>query len=109
MACLCQDLEAWAESAPEEPSDRSTDAEMAHFEKAEKLHRGQFELIQNQASRLSASLGVGKIRDKVLSPALLGFVQVQEGVRFAFSTEEAGSDEPLPLGCRLSFLHIISK
>lgn len=63
--------------------------------------------MQSQATRLSASLGVGKLKGKILQQALLGFVR--EGVRFAFSTDEAESDEPLPLGCRLSFLHILSK
>jgi hypothetical protein len=56
---------------------------------------------------LSASLGVGKLSDKNLVPALLGFVR--EGVRFAFSTKEPGDEEELPLGSRLSFLLILSK
>jgi len=63
--------------------------------------------MQNQASRLSASLGVGKIKKKELSAALFGFVR--EGVRFAFSTDEPGSEEEAPLGCRLPFLSILSK
>jgi hypothetical protein len=56
---------------------------------------------------LSASLGVGKLSDKNLVPALLGFVR--EGVRFSFSTKEPGDEEDLPLGSRLSFLLILSK
>ena len=67
----------------------------------------QFEFIQNQATKLAASLGVAKIRDELLARALLGFVR--EGIRFAFSTEEEGSDEDLPLGCRLPFLRILNK
>lgn len=63
--------------------------------------------MQNQASRLSASLGVGKIKDKKLAAALFGFVR--EGVRFAFSIDDPRSDEDLPLGCRLAFLLILSK
>jgi len=38
---------------------------------------------------------------------LLGFMR--EGVRFAFSTDDPGSEEDLPLGARLSFLSIMSK
>lgn len=63
--------------------------------------------IQTQAGRLSASLGVGKIRDKNLVQGLFGFVQ--EGIRFAFSTEYVGSQEDLPLGARLTFLLILTK
>jgi cohesin complex subunit SA-1/2 len=56
---------------------------------------------------LSASLGVGKLSDKNLVPALLGFVR--EGVRFSFSINEPGDEEDLPLGSRLTFLLILSK
>ena len=41
MACLRQDFEAWAESEPDEPSDRPSDAEMQEYEEQEKLHRLQ--------------------------------------------------------------------
>ena len=62
----------------------------------------KFEAIENRAARLSASLGVGTIRDKTLAPALVGFVR--EGLRYAFSTDIEGSEETLLLGERLSFL-----
>jgi len=52
------------------------------------------------------SLGVGKLSDPRLSPALQGFLK--EGIRFAFSTTDNGQDE-LVLGSRLSFLAIMSK
>lgn len=132
MACLRQDYEEWAESEPEELGDRPTDAEMAEYDEATAAHKErvsvfylyrtmkrivygvlshpvfiQFEFIQSQASKLASSLGVAKIRDERLARALLGFVR--EGIRFAFSTEEDGSDEDLPLGCRLPFLRILTK
>ena len=52
------------------------------------------------------SLGVGKLSDKKLASALIGFVQ--EGVRFAFHGDKVGEDE-LVLGSRLPFLLIMSK
>ena len=107
MACLRQKFEEWAEDEPEEPGDRPTDAEMQEFEEKEQLHREKFDALVTISARFASSLGVGKIRDKILNTALLGFVR--EGVRFAFSTDIKGSDEPLPLGCRLVFLSILSK
>ena len=67
----------------------------------------QFQALEHQAQRLSASLGVGKITDAELANGLLGFVR--EGLRFAFSRDEPGSDEPLFLGARLPFLRLVSK
>lgn len=67
----------------------------------------QFEAIENRAARLSASLGVGSIRDKTLAPALVGFVR--EGIRFSFSTATEGSDEAVLPGDRLTFLLPLSK
>jgi len=64
-------------------------------------------MIENQAQRLSASLGVGKLSGRHLASALLGFVK--EGVRFAFSTKEPGYEEELPLGAQLPFLRILTK
>ena len=52
------------------------------------------------------SLGVGKLSDPKLSPALQGFLK--EGIRFAFSTSD-DDDDDLVLGGRLSFLSIMSK
>lgn len=127
MAGLRQDFDDWGNSEPEElDSDSPTDAEMQEYDQAEKaykervrnnarllsFHRGpltrvQFELLVLQASRLSASLGVGKLTDPKLKPSVLGFVR--EGVRIAFSTDVAGYEEDLPLGARLPFLHLMSK
>ena len=107
MACLRQKFEEWAEGEPEEPGDRPSDAEMQEFEEREQLHREKFDSLVSIAAKFASSLGVGNIRDKILNTALLGFVR--EGVRFAFSTDIKGSDEPLPLGCRLVFLSILSK
>ena len=106
-ACLRQKFEEWADDEPEEPGDRPTDTEMQEFDEKEQRHREKFDSLVTMAARFASSLGVGKIRDKLLNPALLGFVR--EGVRFAFSTDVKGSDEPLPLGCRLVFLSILTK
>lgn len=59
------------------------------------------------ATRFSASLGVGRLKDESMVAALFGFLR--EGVRFAFSTKNDASTEELPLGCRLLFLNLISK
>jgi cohesin complex subunit SA-1/2 len=107
MACLRTHFEMWAESVPDEPGDRPTESEMKEFEEQELNHQELFDSLMNLAARLSSTLGVGKIRDKVLNTSILGFVV--EGVRFAFSTNVSGSDEALPLGCRLPFLTVLSK
>ena len=106
MACLRQAFEDWLDMEPEEPeSDRPTEEELAEFENAEKAHQKRFEVMEHQAARLSASLGVGKLSGKISSKALYGFVR--EGVRFAFSTDE--QDEDPPVGERLAFLRVLSK
>jgi len=106
MACIRQGFDDWVEAEPEEPQDPS-DEEEEEFEEADKAHKAKFELIEHQAKRLSASLGVGKLSDKSLKPALLGFVR--EGVRFAFSTDDPSGEENLFLGARLPFLNLLSK
>ena len=67
----------------------------------------QFKALEHKASRLAASLGVGKLSDPKLVPALLGFVT--EGIRFAFSNDDPGSEEEFVVGSRLSFLLILTK
>ena len=67
----------------------------------------QFQALENRTHRLSSSLGVGKIKDSSLANGVLGFIR--EGIRFAFSRSEIGSDEPLFLGARLPFLRLLSK
>jgi len=57
--------------------------------------------------KFSMSLGVRKVNDKVLSPALLGFIR--EGIRFAFSNTNDEGEEELIVGSRLSFLTLMSK
>jgi len=103
MASLRQSYEDWIDNDPEEiDNDHPTDEEMAAFSEDEKRHEAQFQIIVNQAQRFSSSLGVNKLSDRKLSPALLGFIR--EGLRFSFS-----SSEDLVLGSRLSFLSILSK
>lgn len=60
-------------------------------------------MLEQQAARLSSSLGVGKLSDAKLAPSLLGFLR--NGIKFAFSYD----DGELVLGSRLSFLSILSK
>jgi hypothetical protein len=55
---------------------------------------------------LSASLGVGKLSDKNLVPALLDlFVRAF----ICLSTKEPGDEEDLPLGSRLSFSNLFEE
>ena len=129
MSCLCEDFDHWTNSEPEEiESQHPTEDEMAAFEEAEKRHKEQvcigtlqvffaddipltsalqFALLEQRGQRLSATLGVGKITDKLIKGSILGFAR--EGVRFAFSTAVRGQEEELPLGTRLPFLRIVSK
>jgi len=107
MACLRTSFEEWLNTEPEEPeSDRPTDEEMAAFDDAERKHNDAFQLMEQQASRLSQSLGVGKLSDAKLKNPILGFVR--EGVRYAFSTDIPGED-PLMPGGRLTFLLLLCK
>jgi len=62
----------------------------------------QFHMLEQQAARLSSSLGVGKLSDPKLIPSLLGFLR--NGIKFAFS-----HDDETVLGGRLNFLSICSK
>jgi hypothetical protein len=49
---------------------------------------------------------VGKLGEEKLYSAMFGFVK--EGMRYAFSTD-AGDDDDLLPGCRLSFLLLVLK
>jgi len=103
MASLRQSYEDWINNDPEElENDHPTDEEMAAFSEAEQSHEKLFQDLANQAHRFSMSLGVNKLSDKKLSPALLGFIR--EGVRFSFS-----ASDDLVIGSRLSFLSVLSK
>jgi hypothetical protein len=107
MACLRLSFEKWVNNEPEElETDRPSEDQLNQYEEAERKHEALFHLIEQQATQLSRCLGVGKISDKALSRALLGFLQ--EGVRFAFHGDKGEEDE-LVLGSRLPFLLILSK
>mmetsp|Transcript_24504 Transcript_24504/g.36303 ORF Transcript_24504/g.36303 Transcript_24504/m.36303 type:complete len:1119 (+) Transcript_24504:1970-5326(+) len=108
MASLRQSYDEWMDNEPEEmESDCPTDAEMAAFEKAEENHKDQFESLEHQASRFSQSLGVTRLSDAKLAPALVGFLR--EGLRYAFSNDDGDTEDELILGSRLSFLSVLSK
>jgi cohesin complex subunit SA-1/2 len=107
MACLRLSFEKWVNNEPEElETDRPSEEQLNQYEEAERKHEALFHLIEQQATQLSRCLGVGKITDKKLSRALLGFLQ--EGVRFAFHGDKGEEDE-LVLGSRLPFLLILCK
>ena len=63
-------------------------------------------MLEQEAARLSGSLGVGKLPNN-LKTILLGFVK--EGIRYSFSQDVAGADETLFLGARLPFLRLMAK
>lgn len=63
-------------------------------------------MLEQKATKLAASLGVGKLNDQKLVTALRGFFL--EGIRFAFSNDEEEEDEFL-LGSRLLYLRLQSK
>lgn len=109
MACLRQCYADWVDTEPEEPeSDRPTEAEMDAFEQAEREHLESFRSLEETASRLAASLGVSRMGGGRLQLALFGFVQ--EGMRFAFSSEDHETDDDDCLvGSRLSFLNLLIK
>jgi hypothetical protein len=107
MACLRLSFEKWVNNEPEElETDRPSEEQLNQYEDAERKHEALFNLIEQQATQLSRCLGVGRITDKKLSRALLGFLQ--EGVRFAFHGDKGEEDE-LVLGSRLPFLLILCK
>ena len=94
---------SWCDSEPEEPEGEFlSEEEMEAFEQAERDHTDSFKGIEHKAARLAASLGVGKLTDAKLQPALFGFIR--EGMRFAFS-----NDDDMLLGSRLSFLLLLLK
>jgi hypothetical protein len=61
-------------------------------------------LMEQIATRLCMSLGVGAWNDPRLSSGILNFLR--KGLSFAFGHNE---DDDLLLGCRLPFLSILSK
>lgn len=103
MLCLVELHDDWIIAEPGElESEFPTDEELQAFEVLEKKHAARFEEIEQLASRLSASLGVGKIRDSRMSASLTKFFL--HGINHAFSF-----NNEYPVGSRLSFLRIFSK
>jgi len=107
MASLRLCYDAWLDFDPEDTIDdnltqETSEETMDAFGAAEQKHKEQFKTLLNQAHRFSSSLGVRKLSDDSLSPALLGFMR--EGIRYAF----VGDGELLP-GCTLSFLSVLCK
>lgn len=104
MASLRQSYEEWVNDVPEDPAnEQPEDEEMEAYEEAERKHKEQWHLLEQQATRLSQSLGVGKLSDSALTQSILGFIR--NGIMFAFSDD----DGEYELGARLNFLSIVSK
>lgn len=107
MVCLRVSFDEWLNEVPEEPeSDNPIEEEMVEYEQAEKEHREKFLMMVQRASRLSQSLGVGKV-DKQLESPLQAFAR--EGIKYAFSTHVSNEEEPLVAGGRLTFLTLVAK
>jgi cohesin complex subunit SA-1/2 len=64
-------------------------------------------MLEQKASRMASSLGVGKLSDDKMYPAIFGFVK--EGIRYAFSSSEPGTGEEFHVGSRLPFLRVVNK
>ncbi len=103
MASLRQRYEDWQAAVPEEPVGGS-DAQMEEYADAEEAHERTFKALTDQANRLSNSLGVGKLSNAKMNPAMVGFVK--EGMRYAFSCpkKSGGGEDAEMYGDRLSFL-----
>eukprot|EP00934_Nitzschia_sp_Nitz4_P000537 Nitzschia sp. Nitz4//scaffold50_size126154//44740//48960//NITZ4_003680-RA/size126154-augustus-gene-0.125-mRNA-1//-1//CDS//3329553683//537//frame0 len=107
MAALRMTFQEWIDNEPEEPPEESmSESLIQEHEEALQEHQQMFAAAEKLASRLSMTLGVGKLRDERLSQALLNFLQ--EGVRFAFEGD-SNMEDNLILGSRLPFLMLISK
>lgn len=107
MACLRLAFENWVNTDPEDlQGSAPTEEELEAFEVSEKLHNQMFIDMEHTASKLSMTLGVGKLSDASLKKSLLGFMK--EGVRYAFDGNEKEEDD-LVLGSRLPFLNLLAK
>ena len=107
MICLRLAFQNWLDNEPAElETETPTEAELQEYEESEKQHAEMFHSMEQQASSLSRSLGVGKLSDARLARAALNFSQ--EGVRFAFEGNSQEEDD-LVLGSRLPFLLLLSK
>lgn len=107
MACLRLAFENWVNTDPEDLQNSSpTEEELEAFEDSEKIHNQMFVDMEHTASKLSTTLGVGKLNDPNLKKSLLGFMK--EGIRYAFDGNEHEEDD-LVVGSRLPFLKILTK
>jgi hypothetical protein len=107
MACLRLAFENWVNTDPEDLHGSSpTEEELEAFEDSERIHNQMFADMEHTASKLSMTLGVGKLSDPSLKKSLLGFMK--EGIRYAFDGNEKQEDD-LVIGSRLPFLNILAK
>jgi len=104
MASLRSTYEEWQNSQPEELSDKPSDEEMERYAEESEQHEDMYNGIRSQASKLSSSLGVTKLSNAKMQPAMVGFVK--EGLRYAFSCgkDKDGNEDQEQFGDRLSFL-----
>ena len=107
MACLRLAFEDWInDDFDDDFPDRPTEEQMAEFEERRWEHDKQLQFLEQRASRLSSSLGSGKISNKQLTQKLPGFML--EGIRYSFEGNAGAEDEVKP-GARLLFLKVLSK
>ncbi|GMH66554.1 hypothetical protein TL16_g04458 [Triparma laevis f. inornata] len=104
MASLRSTYEDWQNTQPEDLASQPTEEEVERYTEEEREHEDKYNGIRTQASKLSSSLGVTKLSNPKMSPAMVGFVR--EGLRYAFSCpkNDAGEDDQEQFGDRLSFL-----
>ncbi|GMH57862.1 hypothetical protein TrVE_jg11868 [Triparma verrucosa] len=104
MASLRSTYEDWQNTQPEDLPEKPTEEEVERYTEEEHEHEDKYNAIRTQASKLSSSLGVTKLSNPKMSPAMVGFVR--EGLRYAFSCpkNDAGEDDQEQFGDRLSFL-----
>ncbi len=92
MASLRQSYEEWQAAQPDELGEKFTDDEMDEFTEKEEQHELMYNGLRTQAFKLSGSLGVGKLSNPKMMPAMVGFVK--EGIRYAFSCpKKAGGED----------------
>lgn len=104
MTCLRVLFDKWVIDEPEDEfeSETPTEEEVEAMQEKEKEHKVIFVSMEQTASKLSSTLGVGKITHAGLKRDLYSFFK--EGIIWAFS-----NGEEYFLGSRLSFLCLIGK
>jgi hypothetical protein len=107
MLCLRCSFDTWVDNEPEELDHPPTEAEEEALREKENLHSELFASMEHLASKLSSTLGVGKITDKRLRKDIGVFFK--EGIRWAFSTQDDKGQDEYFLGSRFPFLSIIGK